>query len=402
MERNTLYYELGLLKHLPIVDGVLDLVPLVRSGFPTRPPAATPVLRLRFEPFAELFEVSLDGGVGVYVYSAASKDHPQLLPLGGPALYVLAAQVGLYDLGRARVLAHEPLLRGGVDQERLVQAGLYTVERLHSGEFGEGDAVLPDFLHQIIDGSRLEAPGALPEALLGDCMGIFFDVGSDVRVQRLAGELDDSDATMRLGLFPVRFLEEDDAGEHVGVLEDRGVSEVYDLFQFAFGGEVVAQRLAVAGPQPLVGDDVAHPPATPELPEALLVEVHVEVGGAMVDFGICLGQVGLEVPERFLADVGRVAHHSVEAGLVAEGAALAVEEDFGELELPVEEALLRGKCFGLLEPAGELGRGVGGTARSVVCERLPERAVYLDAEVRGGGKVGQVGVATGQALAQAG
>src|SRR5215210_6827543 len=231
MERNTLYYELGLLKHLPIVDGVLDLVPLVRSGFPTRPPAATPVLRLRFEPFAELFEVSLDGGVGVYVYSAASKDHPQLLPLGGPALYVLAAQVGLYDLGRARVLAHEPLLGGGVDQERLVQAGLYAVEWLDPCELGEGDAILPDLLHQVVAGASLEAPGVRAEELYGDGAGVLFDVGGDVRVQRLTGVFDDPDALICLRIFPLRLPEEDDAGEHVGVLEDRGVTEVYDLLE---------------------------------------------------------------------------------------------------------------------------------------------------------------------------
>jgi len=47
----------------------------------------------------------------------------------------------------------------------------------------------------------------------------------------------------------------------------------------------------------------------------------------VVNLGVGVGKVGLAVPERFLADVGRVADDGIEAGVVAEGAALPVEED---------------------------------------------------------------------------
>src|SRR5215211_1585982 len=261
------------------------------------------------------------------VAAGLEDDDPKPLPLRGPALYVLTAQVGLYDFSRARVLTHEPLLRKCVDQERLVQAGLYAVERLDPCELGEGDAVCPDLLHQVVHGARFKAPGVLPEALFRDGVGVLLDVGSDVGVQRFARELNDVYAALRFGLFPARLPEEDDAGEYVGVLEDRGVTEVYDLLDHALGRKVSSQWLAVAGPQPLVGDDVAHPPATPQSPQALFVEVHVEVGDAVVNLGVGVGKVGLAVPERFLADVGRVADDGIEAGVVAEGAALPVEED---------------------------------------------------------------------------
>src|SRR5215213_6304152 len=149
MKRQVLPNDLGLIELLPIVNRVLDLVPLVRAGLSAGAPAAAPAFRLRFEAIAELFEVVLDGGIGVYVYAAAGEDHPQPTPLGGPAFYVLAAQVGLYDPGRVWVLAHESILRRGIEQERFVQAGLDAVEWLDPGELGERDAVVPDLLLQV-------------------------------------------------------------------------------------------------------------------------------------------------------------------------------------------------------------------------------------------------------------
>jgi hypothetical protein len=35
-----------------------------------------------------------------------------------------------------------------------------------------------------------------------------------------------------VGLFPVRLPEEDDARKHIGVLEDRGVTEIHDLLEY--------------------------------------------------------------------------------------------------------------------------------------------------------------------------
>ncbi len=96
--------------------------------------------------------MALDGGVGVDVYAPAGEDHPQPPPLGRPALYVLAAQVGLNDLRRAQVLAYQTLFGLRVDEERLVQAGQDAAIRLDPGEFGKGDAVLADLRHQVVHG----------------------------------------------------------------------------------------------------------------------------------------------------------------------------------------------------------------------------------------------------------
>ncbi len=137
-------------------------------------------------------------------------------------------------------------------------------------------------------------------------------------------------------------MQNDDAGEDVGVGEDRGVPEVHDLLQRPLRGEIAPQGLAVAGPQPLVGHDVGHAPAPPELPQPLLVEVHVQVRDAVVGLRVGGGQVRLEVAQRLLANVGRVADDGVEASVVSEGTALTVEEDVWELQLPVEEAALTG------------------------------------------------------------
>ena len=75
--------------------------------------------------------------------------------------------------------------------------------------------------------------------------------------------------------------------------------------------------LTVAGPQPLVGDDVAHAPAAPQVPQPLLVEVHVQVRDAVVSLRVGILEVRLDRPERLLADVGRVADHRVEASFAS-------------------------------------------------------------------------------------
>jgi hypothetical protein len=71
------------------------------------------------------------------------------------------------------------------------------------------------------------------------------------------------------------FLQHDDARKDVGVLEDRRVAEVDDLLDRALFSEERAQRLAIARAHPLVGDDVGHPAALPQQPQALLVEIHI-------------------------------------------------------------------------------------------------------------------------------
>ena len=111
--------------------------------------------------------MALDGRQGVDVYSVAGEDHPQSLPFRGPAFYILAAQVGFYDFGRARVLADKPLSGRSVDQERFVEAGQDATIRLDTGELGEGDAVVPIFSIRSSTAlvSRLQA--FLPKRFLG-------------------------------------------------------------------------------------------------------------------------------------------------------------------------------------------------------------------------------------------
>lgn len=123
----------------------------------------------------------------------------------------------------------------------------------------------------------------------------------------------------------------------------------------------------------------------------------------MVRLAVGSREVRLYGSEGFLAHVGRVPHHRVESGILAEWLPLPVEEDLRELQLPVEEAAGGGYLCGGGEPLVEPGRGVGDASGSVVGERSPQRAVHLDPETaRGGRKVREAGVAAGQALAHPG
>jgi hypothetical protein len=81
-----------------------------------------------------------------------------------------------------RILAHETLFCRGVDQERFIQAGQDAAIRLDPCELGEGDAIVADLLHQVVDGAGLEAPGVLAEALFGNDVGVLSDVGGDIPI----------------------------------------------------------------------------------------------------------------------------------------------------------------------------------------------------------------------------
>jgi hypothetical protein len=68
------------------------------------------------------------------------------------------------------------------------------------------------------------------------------------------------------------------------------------------------------------------------LPEALLTEVHVQVGGAVVGRGVRVPVIALRRrTERFLPQVRGVPHHRIEACVISPVRSLAVEEHFGKL-----------------------------------------------------------------------
>ncbi len=92
----------------------------------------------------------------------------------------------------------------------------------------------------------------------------------------------------------------------------------------------------------------------------------------------------------------------VEARGLPERPAVAVEEDLGELELPVEEAVLSGDAIRRGHPALELRRYEGRPARGVVPQRGPHAGVHLDPEPGRGREVREAGVAAGEVLPQAG
>ena len=118
-----------------------------------------------------------------------------------------------------------------------------------------------------------------------------------------------------------------DRREHVGVLEDLlGVAEVHHGLDPGLLAEKPPQRLAVTGLHPLVRHDERQPAARLQQPQPQLVEVHVQVGHAVV--GPVGGlQVRLDRLQQFLPDVRRVGDHDIEA---------AVAEHFGKTPLPVE------------------------------------------------------------------
>ena len=138
----------------------------------------------------------------------------------------------------------------------------------------------------------------------------------------------------------------------------------------AFLGEEPPQRLAVGGLHPFVRDDEREPAAGPEQAHPKLVEVDVEVGHAVIGRVPRL-QVRLDRREPFLADVGRVADHDVEAAAAPFGL-----EDLGEFGLasrmPSGRSVLSATmllptrrlwsrlvstlpCDGRLDPEAELG-----------------------------------------------
>ena len=129
-------------------------------------------------------------------------------------------------------------------------------------------------------------------------------------------------------------LHENDAGKGVGILENRGVAEVDDLLQHRPFTEQPPQWLAIARPQPLVGDNQAEFPSGCQQFQAAFVEIHIQVSNAVIG-RIPLRQIRLERPQHLLTHIGRVTDHHIKA---------AVREHVGKGQPPVERPEMVGKC----------------------------------------------------------
>ena len=137
----------------------------------------------------------------------------------------------------------------------------------------------------------------------------------------------------QLGCRRFRFIRgaarDQDRREHVGVFEDLlGVAKVHDGFDPGQFAEEPPQRFAVAGLHPLVGHDERQSAAGLQQPQAQLVEVHVQVGHAVVG-PVGRFQVRLDRLQQFLPDVRRIGNDDVEP---------AGAEHFGKTPLPRERS----------------------------------------------------------------
>ena len=258
-------------------------------------------------------------------------DHPQPLPVRHPAPDVLPAQVGLDDRPAAGVVPDQGRVGGLVDQEGLVEAGLDPVQGLGADELRQRHPALPNLRHQPIHLRRFQAPGGGAVAGPGHGVAVLVDI---VLQGQLGGTVAGDRADPNLGrvclcrrLRRARVGDED-AGEGVGVLEDGGMAEIQHLLDLGPRAEQPAQGLPIAGPQPFVGDDVAQLAVGGEQFQAALVEIAIEVGDPVVG-RVPLGQIGLVGSQEFLADIGRVADHHVEA---------AAGENLWEGGAPIEGA----------------------------------------------------------------
>ena len=82
--------------------------------------------------------------------------------------------------------------------------------------------------------------------------------------------------------------------QHRGVsggLEDRQIAKIDHRLQRDIGAQQVPQRLAITSPHELVGADVDQRAILAQLPQALRVEVDVDVRDAVVNIGVDLFQV---------------------------------------------------------------------------------------------------------------
>src|SRR5713226_6271088 len=179
-----------------------------------------------------------------------------------------------------------------------------------------------------------------------------------------------------------RLFQYQDAGEDIRVLEDRCVAEINNALQRSLFREEGAQGLTIADAHPLIGDNIGHSATYTKQAQPLLVEVDVEIGDAMIGLLVRRGKIGFELAQFFLAHIGRVPDHHIEARRCAFQLSMTIKEDFRKLQFPVEEAISSGARGSSLEPGIELRRRYAHPARRIIGERLPERRIYREAEMR--------------------
>ncbi|OQB27926.1 MAG: hypothetical protein BWY13_00109 [Euryarchaeota archaeon ADurb.Bin190] len=90
--------------------------------------------------------------------------------------------------------------------------------------------------------------------------------------------------------------------------------------------EPAAQRPAIVGPHPLIGHDIGEEARWPQERDALLYEVGIKVGHAVVD-PVVPGEVILQLSQALLPDIGRIADHRIKS---------APLENFRKTSFPVK------------------------------------------------------------------
>ena len=233
------------------------------------------------------------------------------------------------------VFGDEAVAGGGVDHEGGVESGFDAVVDLPLYIFPERNPFGADLLDELLHGDVHEGPAAGLQSCGLHRKAMFLLVGGQSVRQVEGVHVGGVEVGLRLGSGEVQ-----DAGIGGGLLEDGQIAEVGDPVD-AEAGEEFAERLAVAAAHPLVGDDVDELAAVAEQPHALLDEIDVEVGGAGVGLEGAF-EVGLEVGEFLLPDVGWVADHHVKSDEVG-----LVVQDLRELESPLEGVLVETAAFDL-------------------------------------------------------
>src|SRR5712691_11844178 len=111
----------------------------------------------------------------------------------------------------------------------------------------------------------------------------------------------------------------------------------------------------------------------------------------MIDL-VALLEEGLVGAQLFLTYVWGVADDDVEACTLTQGLALAIEEDIGKFQFPVEETLLfcHGSCH--IQPGFKLWRlrMLNSLAKGVICQGPPGIAAYIQIVVKSSAQVRQV------------
>src|SRR5208337_226457 len=95
-------------------------------------------------------------------------DHEKTAPVAYPAVDVLTSTVGLDYTDRFRVVGDDGLPFCPVDQECLIEPGLYTNQRTDTSELPQGPTARPQLHQQPFHGLGFEGPCLAAELILRD------------------------------------------------------------------------------------------------------------------------------------------------------------------------------------------------------------------------------------------